>query len=504
MKEVIVIGAGMAGLTAAIHLQRQGYQVSIYEQQAIPGGKMHQIKDQGFTFDVGPTLVMWPEAYKGIYEAAGRDYRDYIKLRQLDPMYDVYFMGDDYERYSVSNDLTKLTAMAESLGPGNAQGLLDYMSEMYRRYEVAVKYFIRRPFRNKRDIYNPFMLRQTLKLKTFDSAKNMMAKFIPSKKLQEMMAFQTLYIGVSPENGPSLYNIIPLIELLYGVYFLEGGMHSHAQGMARLFTELGGQIHYASPVEKIIIDDGVAKGVISQGQRIFADYVISNADFPYTMVNLVQDDQARGKYTPDYIDQMDYSCSCLVFYWGVDGEYNDLETHSFMISPDLDKNLKQIFAGDLIDQPSIYLSILSNGDKGMAPTGKSAFYCLIPVPELGVAKHDYDEDTIAYYRQWALDCLEKLPGLADIRHKIELEHLFSPKDFEQAFSAYRGATFGLQPTLKQSNHWRPQSKAKNCEGLYFTGSSTHPGAGVPTAMEGGRIAADELILDDRGAANHDA
>lgn len=493
-KKVIVIGAGMGGLSAAIELIYQGYDVQIYEQNDQPGGKMHQLTFDGHTFDVGPTLVMMPEIYREVYTNVGKNPDDYISLIEVDPMYDVYF-AEDYRNYSINSDLRDLMKMVEGMGSETAEGFLRYLSDIYARYQVALKYFIRRPFRHKRDMYNPHMLLQGLKLKTFDSAKNMMAKYIPNKDLQEMLSFQTLYIGVSPSNGPSLYNIIPMIELLYGVWSLRGGMHAMAQGMAQVFKDLGGTIHYGQQVQEILIKDRQVQGIKIDGAQIDADIVISNADFPFTMSHLIQDQAAKGKYTQAKIDAMDYSCSCLVFYWSVEGEYPHLPVHTFIISEDLDKNLAQVFSGERIDAPSVYLSIPSNIDPTMAPQGKSSFYLLIPVPELGVAEDNYDEATIDYYREKALAHLRNLPGLEHIDDLILKERRFTPNDFATTFSAYRGATFGLQPTLRQSNHWRPQSKSLECEGLYFTGSSTHPGAGVPIAIEGGRICAGEVRKD---------
>lgn len=493
-KKVSVIGAGMGGLSAAIELVDRGYDVEIYEKNSEPGGKMERIYVDDMPLDVGPTLVMMPEVYEEVFTKVGRDPKDYIAFREVNPMYDVYF-AEDYRSYRLNSDLIDLMKIAESFGDGSDEGFLKYLADIYKRYKIALKYFIRRPFRHKRDIYNPNMLIQALRLKTFDSAKNMMAKYIPSKDLQEMLSFQTLYIGVSPSNGPSLYNIIPMIELLYGVWTLEGGMHSMAEAMERLFVELGGKIHYDSKVEKIIAQDKKIKGIKIGDKLIESDIVISNADFPYTMNELIDDDSIKGKYKKEKIDSMDYSCSCLIFYWAVDGVFDDLAGHTFVVSKNLDKNLEQIFAGDLLEDPSIYLSIPSKLDPNTGKDNKSSFYLLIPVPELGIKKFDYDDKTVDYFRQKALEKLVNLPGLAELPNKIIEEKVYTPYDFEKKFSAYRGATFGLQPTLRQSNHWRPQSKSLACEGLYFTGSSTHPGAGVPIALEGGRICAKEVIKD---------
>lgn len=495
-KKVIIIGAGMGGLAAAIKLQHQGYQVEIYEQQPIPGGKMSQLKIEGHTFDVGPTIVMASQIYKNVFEAVGRDPNDYIPMIELDPMYDVYFKDTSYRHYSVSSNLSEMMALAESKGPETAKGFLNYLSEMYERYQVAVEHFISRPFRHKRDMYNPFMLKQALKLKTFGNAQDMMASFIPDKDMQQMLSFQTLYIGISPKHGPSLYNMIPMLELLYGIQFIKGGMHTLAESMAALFEELGGRIHYNTPVDEIVIENQKVRGIrTASNDFIHSPNVITNADFPYSVTKLVKDKKARGKYTPEKIDDMDYSCSCLIFYWGVDGKYEHIEPHTFIISEDLEENLDRIFDGRLINSPSIYSHVPSNADPTMAPEGKSSFYILVPVSELETADYNWNQGTIDFYREEVFKTLENLPDLQEIRNTITIEKVFTPEDFAEEFNAYRGAAFGLQPTLRQSNHWRPQSKSLDCDGLYYTGSSTHPGAGVPTSIRGGEICADELILD---------
>lgn len=512
-KKVLVIGAGVGALSAAIRLQYAGYSVEIFEKEALPGGKMYQIQRDGFTFDVGPTLVMMPSIYQELFLLTGRDPNDYIPMTRLDPMYDVFFTNPE-RRYSVNTDLTHLMQMAESKGPENARGFLNYLSAIYERYQVALDHFITRPFRRRREAYTPFMLKQALKLKTFDSAERMMADFMPNPDLHQMLSFQTLYIGVSPKDGPSLYNIIPMIELLYGVWFIKGGMHTMAKSLAALFEELGGQIHYNSPVERILTEaggnrpDGNRKsrhrkpkhsvvGIEVAGKTIEAPYVVCNADFPYAITRLIQEEPVRGRYTPDTVDKMKYSCSCMIFYWGVKGTFPELEVHSFIIAEDLSENLDRIFDGRLIEDPSVYLHIPSKADPSMAPEGHSAFYVLVPVSDLVTSEAKWNDETIAYYREKALAVLKRLPGLESLSELILTEDVFSPQDFESRFNAYRGATFGLRPTLRQSNHWRPQAKSMNCDGLYFCGSSTHPGAGVPIAMQSGKIAAEELCLDEK-------
>lgn len=498
-EEIIVVGAGIAGLSAAIVLQHSGYQVTIYEQNIQPGGKMARIEKDGFTFDVGPTIVMMPEVFEEVFQMVGRDPADYVDIQALDPLYDVYFSPgstDSSRHYSIPSRLQDMMALVESRGRDSAQGFLHYLADIYDRYQIAKDDFIRRPFRHKRDFYNPYMIKQALKLKTFDSAANMLADYIPDSDLRDMLAFQTLYIGISPKKGPSLYSMIPMIELLYGVHFIKGGMHEMAQAMTKLLTELGGTIHYGQKVSEIVTDDDKVTGIIANDQFIAGDCVISNVDFPTTMTHLIKDPKARGKYTPEKINKMDYSCSCLIFYWGIKAEDLPLEVHNFIISDDLDTNITEIFSGQRLKDPSIYLHIPSLADSSLAPQGHHAFYTLIPVPALDVAEDDYRQSaTLAYYRDKALQALSALPGLENIASQIVSETIMTPNDFKEQFGAYYGATFGLQPTLLQSNHFRPQAKSLACQGLYFTGSSTHPGAGVPIVIESGRICAKEVMRD---------
>ncbi|MHA6253120.1 phytoene desaturase family protein [Oceanobacillus sp. CAU 1775] len=497
-KQITVVGAGVAGLASAIRLQNAGYDVEVYEKEAIPGGKMHLIEKDGYRFDLGPTIVMMPELYKEVFEICGRDPDDYIPMEKLDPMYKVHYK-DGAPSVSISSDLTELIRTMEGISDEDAQGFLDYLQEIYKRFIVAKKHFIQRPFRNQKDFYNPFMLKQAMKLRTLDNAENFLKKYIKDKRLRQMISFQTLYIGVSPYTGPSLYSIIPMIEFLYGVWFIKGGMYTMAKSMERLFKELGGKIHYNSNVEEILIENGAATGILVNGERKYSDYVICNADFPFAMKNLVKNEKAKGKYTDKKIDKMKYSCSCFLLYLGMDRKYEEIDhVHQFVFNEDLEENLEDIFEGRKLESGSFYVYMGSKKDPSMAPEGKDGIYALMPVSELSTAKYEWNDETVSHYRNQIINSLKEIKGFENIEQEIVTETYITPKDFESKFNAYNGATFGLQPTLSQSNHMRPQSKAANCENLYFTGSSTHPGAGVPIVLLSARIAAQELMSDDQG------
>ncbi|EMF0080824.1 phytoene desaturase [Enterococcus hirae] len=494
MKKIIVIGAGVAGLSAAVRLQKLGYEVTLYEKDRQVGGKMNQIKTAGFTFDLGPTIVMMPEIYREVFEFCGKDPDDYIPMKKVDPMLKLYFNKE--EPIEFSNDLIELTKTLENISPEDTQGYFAFLADIYQRYTIAKEAFITKSFRGFWDFYNPKSLWAGIRLRTFSDAYTSISKFVKDDRLRKSLAFQTLYIGVSPYQGPSLYTIIPMIELFYGVYFIEGGMYTLATSLARLFEELGGKIVYETSVDEILIDNKIAKGIRIGKEQVMADAIVCGVDFPYAMKELIPDERKRGKYTNKKIAKFEYSCSCFLMYLGLDKKYPEEHLHSIYFAEDFKQNVDDLFErGKLPDDPSFYLYRPSLMDDSLAPEGQEGLYVLVPVPEL--SKYEkWTEQTMQAYRQKIIRLLKEKTIFKDIDEHIVSETLITPKDFSERFNAYNGATFGLKPTLKQSNYYRPHNKFSAAENLYFCGSSTHPGAGVPIVMQSAKLAVEELLRDD--------
>ncbi|EMF0508597.1 phytoene desaturase [Enterococcus hirae] len=491
---MIVIGAGVAGLSAAVRLQKLGYEVTLYEKDRQVGGKMNQIKTAGFTFDLGPTIVMMPEIYREVFEFCGKDPDDYIPMKKVDPMLKLYFNKE--EPIEFSNDLIELTKTLENISSEDTQGYFAFLADIYQRYTIAKEAFITKSFRGFWDFYNPKSLWAGIRLRTFSDAYTSISKFVKDDRLRKSLAFQTLYIGVSPYQGPSLYTIIPMIELFYGVYFIEGGMYTLATSLARLFEELGGKIVYETSVDEILIDNKIAKGIRIGKEQVMADAIVCGADFPYAMKELIPDERKRGKYTNKKIAKFEYSCSCFLMYLGLDKKYPEEHLHSIYFAEDFKQNVDDLFErGKLPDDPSFYLYRPSLMDDSLAPEGQEGLYVLVPVPEL--SKYEkWTEQTMQAYRQKIIRLLKEKTIFKDIDEHIVSETLITPKDFSERFNAYNGATFGLKPTLKQSNYYRPHNKFSAAENLYFCGSSTHPGAGVPIVMQSAKLAVEELLRDD--------
>ncbi|MFI3132315.1 phytoene desaturase family protein [Mammaliicoccus sciuri] len=494
---IAVIGGGVSGLASAARLAARGHQVDIYEKNKQIGGRMNQIKQDGFTFDMGPTIVMMPEIYQDVFKYANKDINDYLEIKQLSHIYDVYFSDDDQVR--VPTDLSQLRDMLESIEPNSTHGFMSFLTDIYERYEIARKHFLERTFRKPSDFYNPYTLYQGMKLKTFDKADNLIEKYVANDKIQKILAFQTLYIGIDPKKSPSLYSIIPMIELMFGVHFIKGGMYRFAEALQTLNEELGTHIYTGTNVEEIIIDPRYkrAEGLKVEGRIERYDKVLCTADFPYAASSLIKKSFQSKKYTTENINNMDYSCSAFLMYIGVDLDLSEeILLHNVIFSQDFDENIKEIFNGTLSEDPSIYVYAPSVEDKTLAPEGQTGIYVLMPVSELKTGHVDWtDEATVSQVKEIVYKKMATVKALAHVKEHIVTEIIFTPKDFESHYHAKFGAAFGLMPTLAQSNYYRPPNISRNYQNLYFAGASVHPGAGVPIVLTSAKITVDVMLED---------
>jgi phytoene desaturase len=494
MKKVIIVGAGIGGLVSAIKLKHHGYDVTIIEKNERIGGKINQIKKDGFTFDMGPTIVMMPQLYDEVFKYVGRNPEDYYTKTQLNPIYNVYFSKED--KVEVNTDLVHLTKFLEGMSEHEASGYFNYLNDIYRRYIIAKEHFLEKTFNKASDVLNFKTLLNGFKLKTFDTAYHSVSKFVKNEKLRKLLSFQTLYIGISPYVGPSIYSIIPMVETLYGIWFFKGGMYGYIQGLEKLIQEMGIKVILNTTVDEIFISNLKAKGVVIGEEILCADIVINNTDFPYAMKELIKNEKHRPKYTNKKLSNMDYSSSAFMMYLGLNKKLDHLNVHNLYLSPDFEGNIKDIFSAKLPPTPSMYFYVPSKLDESLAPEGHEALYILVPVPNLKGFPHTWDDKLIASYRKEIFDRIASENIIENLNDHIVSETILTPLDWQKQVHAHYGATFGLAPTLRQSNNFRPQPMFKGIKHFYHTGSSIHPGAGIPIVMMSAQLCVNEVLKYD--------
>ena len=492
MKKVIIIGAGTAGLAAGIRLLTDGYDVSIYEKNEKVGGRMFQIEEKGFQFDVGPTIVMMPEVFNEVFEYSGVNPKDYIDMTLLNPFNTIYYA--DQTKLEISSELPALVKQLEAFGPKETEGYLTYLAEVYGKYQRAKFNFLDKSYRNPFEFFNIKSMYQVLKLKTLNSAYSSISKYVKDEKLRQALSFQTLYIGVSPYAGPSIYTIIPMIELLYGVHYIKGGMYQMALAMERRFLELGGKLYLDSPVQEILLTGNKATGILVNNKPIYADIVLANADFSYVMKNLIKDESKKGKYTTKKIDKMKYSTSAFILYLGLSKKYKT-NVHAIRFASDFRQNIDELDTGIVPEDPSFYMYSPSQIDETVAPKDKEIIYVLVPVPNMQTSDAEWLIGDTESYKDKILDKIEQIEGFEDIKDNIEVLKIYTPKTFNYKFNLEYAATFGLKPIISQSLYFRPQTKFKTIENLYFAGSSTHPGAGVPIVLLSAKLSCKDITKD---------
>ncbi|MEY2664752.1 MAG: phytoene desaturase [Candidatus Parcubacteria bacterium] len=485
MKKVIVIGAGPGGLSAAMILAHRGYDVVVYEKQPYVGGRTSALKIGDFTFELGPTFVMLPQAFDDIFEKAGRKISDYLDMKRLDTMYRLRF--DDGRNFVVPFDKEKMKQEIARLFPGDEKGYERYLKDQKRKFDLMYP-CLKVPYLHWYDYLRPKLLKAFPFMNNFTSVYDVMAKYFKYEDMRISMTFQAKYLGMSPWHCPGAFSILSYIEHAFGIFHPIGGVHKISEVMADVIKEDGGHIVLGKPVQEIIVEGGVAKGVrFEDGTTDMADFVIMNADFAAGMSKLLPE-SVRGKWTDEMLAKRPYSCSTFMLYIGLDKKY-DIPHHNIFFAKDYKHNIEQIFdSKELPEDPSFYIQNASVTDSTLAPEGKSTIYVLVPVPNLD-APIDWSTKR-QQYRDLILKMIREKTELKDIEEHIEVERIVTPSDWERDINVYKGAVFNLSHTLGQMLYLRPHNQFDEIAHMYLVGGGTHPGSGLPTIIESGRIAAD--------------
>ncbi|MGL4972392.1 MAG: phytoene desaturase family protein [Culicoidibacterales bacterium] len=494
MKKVVVIGAGPGGLSAAMMLAHQGFDVHIYERLDRVGGRNRCLELGAYQFDVGPTFWSMVHLAEEQFASIGKRLTDYLTLTDLTHMYDLYFAND--KKLMVTRNHEEMKERIARQFPGNEQGYLNFLVENRARME-ALTPILRQPMQSLRAYFRPEVIKALPKLKLTSNLASELARWFPSEDLQLAFGFQSKYLGMSPESCPGAFSILAFMEHEYGIMHVKGGLNQLSQALAKVVEEGTGQIHFNQSVERIIVENQQAVGIeLANGEVIKADYVIVNEDFAHAMNHLFEPGILK-KYTPEKLAKRKYSCSTLMFYLGLDTKFADIAHHNIIFSDDYHQSLQEIFGNyDLPQSPSIYVQNASVTDDTLAPPGHSTLYILAPMPN-NEGEADWSEAQIAKYREWIFARIEAKLGCQFQSH-IQAEFVITPQDWETKERVYKGAVFNLSHQLSQMMTFRPHNQFEEVERVYLVGGGTHPGSGLPTILESGRMSA-ALIRQQAGS-----
>ncbi|NLB91331.1 MAG: phytoene desaturase [Clostridiales bacterium] len=496
MKKVIVIGAGLGGLASGIRLLKAGYQVDIYEKNDFPGGKIHQIAQEGFLFPIGPCAISSPQQFQELFSLGEADINEVLALQKPSPMYEVFFSANPSASFSAYSDLPSLIEQVEQITPGQSKGFLTFLGKGQENLSLTKALFATKPFSHWKQFFHMKTLAFSIRAGGFSSSRKYMGKTITDTKLIDALSFFSLFEGPAGAKSPSWQALKPTMDFLLGSWQVQGGLNALVHGLEQLFVYLGGTLHYRTPVDKILIENQKAYGVQIGNQLALSDHVLCNADFPYALKHLIKSPQTKGSYTDEKIDSLAYSPSALIIGLGMKKPYPLIKTDRYFISRNMARNAEQLYNGQLIDDPSFLLSPAFSTLHGSSSFQES-LCVMVPVSNLRVSTYGWEEETITYYKKRVLETLQKVKGFEDIQEQVDRFFYFTPLDFQSKFNAYNGACFGLLPLSNQSYFRKPQNVLPTCEGLYFIGSSIHPGPGIPFVLQGAKNAVEALIEKDR-------
>jgi len=481
---VVVIGAGLGGLSAAAHLSNRGHDITVVEREAMPGGRAGMVIADGFRLDNGPTVLTMPNLLADAFNAAGADMAEFVTIKPVDPMYRaVYADGSTlmvrHGREAMTEEIRHFSNGHEAQAFGR---FCDWLEELYR---VEMASFIDANFDSPLDLLKPWRAGlELVKLGGFGNLGKKVASFFDDERLQRIFSFQSMYAGLAPYEALALYAVITYMDSVEGVFVPEGGMHAMASGLATAVEQAGVDIRYSSPVASITrSSDGRVTGVgLGDGTHVPADAVVCNADLPVAYRELLPGVTAprvarRGKYSP----------SCVLWIAGVRGlPPAEATHHNIHFGHDWDGSFKALIDdGVRMPDPSILVTLHSLDDRSLAPDGCSSIYVLEPTPNLS-GTIDWRRE-----RERIVDDIRRRTSSLGYPTDVVVERVYDPTDWER-MGMEQGTPFALAHTFLQTGPFRPNNVNRKVPGLVFTGSSTLPGVGVPMVLVSGKLAAERV------------
>ena len=481
MKKAIVMGSGFGGLASAVRLIKKGYQVTMLEARDQLGGRASVFKRDGYIFDAGPTVITAPYLLYELFELLGEDPKDYFELLPIDPFYRIVF--DDKSTFDYVGDEERIIENIRKLSPQDVDGYRRLAKHADDIFEVGYTRLANEPFSELGSMLRvaPAMIR----LQNYRSVYSLVSKYIKDERLRAAFSFEPLLVGGNPIKITSIYLLIHSLERKWGVHFVKGGTNALVTAFEKLLRKKGAEIKFQASVEKVEVEHGKVKRVITKDGSVYdCDILVSNAD-PVRVYRDMIDEKHRRKHTNWRLQGKSQSMSLFVAYFGVKKTYPDLAHHTVLMGPRYKGLLNDIFTRKVLsDDFSLYLHAPTRTDKTMAPEGHECFYALSPVPN-NLSKIDWKNEGNRY-KEKIYKWLDKnhLPGLTD---NLTVDFHIDPNYFEQDLQSEAGAAFGIEPSFRQSAYFRFHNQSEDVGGLYFVGANTHPGAGIPGVLNSAKV-----------------
>ena len=480
-KTIQIIGSGFSSLAAACYLAQQGNKVTVYEKNSTIGGRARQFKANGFTFDMGPSWYWMPDVFERFFQDFNKKPSDYYELIKLNPAYRVYFGINDF--ISIYDNLEEIKYTFETIEKGSGEKLQNFIDQAKSNYDIAIKDLVYRPGISPLELITK---ETALKLNQF--FKNVSAdirKTFKNERLIQILEFPVLFLGAKPSKTPSFYNFMNYADFGLGTWHPKTGMFDVIRGIEKLALELGVTIQTNSSIEKIIVENKTATGIVIDGKVIKSDVVLSGADYHHSETLL---EKEHRMYSEKYWENRVFAPSSLLFFVGFNKKIENISHHALFFDVDFNQH-----AADIYDQPKwpeeplFYANFPSKTDKTAAPDGMESGFFLIPLAP-GI------EDNEALREEYFERIITRFEELTQqkIKNNIIFKKSFCKNDFVNDYNAYKGNAYGMANTLLQTAFLRPKLKSKKVKNLYFTGQLTVPGPGVPPALISGKLAA-ELI-----------
>ncbi|GAB4159778.1 MAG: phytoene desaturase family protein [Candidatus Dojkabacteria bacterium] len=480
-KKVIVIGAGLGGLATSALLAKEGYQVKVLEKNSLPGGRAQIYQAEGFTYDMGPSWYLMPDAFEIFFSQFGKKPSDYYQLIKLDPSYQVLF--EDGDKFIVRPDIEYMAAKFEEYEPGAGATFRKHMQLMERKYKLGVPKFLLKEFKSPFEFLTKEVFQNLFNLQIEQSYHQTIAKKFKHPKLQQILEFMVVFLGGSPYRVPGLYNLINWADFGLGVYYPQGGFFAVVKGMEKLAIEQGVQFKYNEEVREILVENGVAQKVVTASAEYEADIVIGYADYVHIESQLLKAEYRS--YPNKYWQKADLAPSGLCFYLGLNQKVEGLLHHTLVFNNQWREHFKSVEEGLNPERPQYYLSAPSKTDPNVAPAGMENLFVLVPTASGLLDTAEYREKIFNY----VIDDINSKLKL-DIKPLIIHKRAYWINDFAKDYNAYKGNAFGLGHTLKHSLFFRPKNRSKKVKNLFYTGQFTNPGTGTPLVVLSGIVVRD--------------